>query len=245
MAKLRYDAQQRMKDIISLAAEGKNQTEIAKALGYADYKPLWAYARRQGYVWDNTLGNYVKRTEEQEEEKLVKAIYPKGRVGRIMEMFDQGMDAREIARQQRFRGPLEMADFMRDNGYIWDTEGGNYVYTPFEKQEEEQSSASLAQGFMSEFFGKYSSVLNFLAENRDKLESMLATGTAQEGTLPRYVIPGVLVTKSLHMPNSLDMLMKEFSARKNMAQKDIMVIALVEFFLRHGFQDEIRRILKV
>jgi len=39
--------------------------------------------------------------------------------------------------------------------------------------------------------------------------------------------------------------MKEFSARKNMAQKDIMVIALVEFFLRHGFQDEIRRILKV
>lgn len=102
------NAVERMKDIISLAGDGKTKSEIAQLLGYTSYKTLHAYTKRHGYVWDEQVGNYVKpKTEQEEQAQPTKSIqYPKGRVGSVLELFDKGLDLREIARKLRFQSAV-------------------------------------------------------------------------------------------------------------------------------------------
>ena len=54
------------------------------------------------------------------------------------------------------------------------------------------------------------------------------------GTIPRYALPGVVVTKSVHMVNPLDMMVRDFSREKNVPQRDIFAAALLEFFRKYG-----------
>ena len=239
--KSNIEAEQKMRDIISLAAEGKTKTEIAELLGYSTYRTLHGYTKRHGYRWNDDIKNYEK-VETESEEEVPKPKYPKGRVGSVIEMFSKEIDSREIARKLRFKSPMEMADFMRSKGYTWSNDLNNYVFEP-PAAEEKAEDLSASSGFISEFYSKYNDILNLLVKNKNKLENVLNSISDNEGTIPRYVVAGAMITKSLHIPNSIDMLCKEFSECKNISQKDIVIIALVEFFSKYGFKDEIKRLL--
>jgi hypothetical protein len=55
---------------------------------------------------------------------------------------------------------------------------------------------------------------------------------------------GVFVTKSVHMTNTLDQLVREYSKEKNISQRDIFSVALIEFFRRYGYEREINTLLE-
>ena len=72
-----------------------------------------------------------------------------------------------------------------------------------------------------------------LQKNKEKLVDMLIP-QSDAGTIPRYALPGVVVTKSVHMVNPLDMMVRDFSREKNVSQRDIFAAALLEFFRKYG-----------
>ncbi|UTW68535.1 hypothetical protein KHA80_13110 [Anaerobacillus sp. HL2] len=47
-----------------------------------------------------------------------------------------------------------------------------------------------------------------------------------------------LVTKSVHMSNQLDQMVRDYSSEKNIAQRDIFEIALVRFFLEFAMREK-------
>ena len=48
---------------------------------------------------------------------------------------------------------------------------------------------------------------------------------------------------AVHMPNTLDNLVKEYAREKNISQRDIFQVALIDFFRRYGYEREIDTLL--
>lgn len=80
-------------------------------------------------------------------------------------------------------------------------------------------------------------VLRQLLDGKDKIES--------EGNIPRYAVPGIFVTKSVHMTNHLDQLVRDFSKEKNISQRELFEVALVGMFQKYGYMDEIETLLEL
>ena len=49
----------KVKNVIRLLTEGVNREEIAKQMGYSNYKSLDMYVRRRNFHWDSDNQNYV------------------------------------------------------------------------------------------------------------------------------------------------------------------------------------------
>jgi hypothetical protein len=81
-----------------------------------------------------------------------------------------------------------------------------------------------------------------LQRHKDRLLDFIIP-TGNHGKVPRYVIPGIPVTKSVHMMSPLDRLVRDFSKEKNISQREIFEVALVEFFRRYGYEREIETLL--
>lgn len=65
---------------------------------------------------------------------------------------------------------------------------------------------------------------------------------SESGKVARYAVPGIFVTKSVHMTN-LDQMVREYSKEKNNSQRDIFAVALNDFFQRYGYEREIETLL--
>lgn len=75
----------------------------------------------------------------------------------------------------------------------------------------------------------YLPLLKMLKENQDKLSNLLKV-PCDFGKIPRYLIPGTFICKTVHMVNTLDQMAREFSKEKNISQRDLFEVALIEFF---------------
>jgi hypothetical protein len=56
-------------------------------------------------------------------------------------------------------------------------------------------------------------------------------------------VPGVLVTKSIHMSHLLDQLARDYGREKHVSQREVFEVALIEFFQKHVYHDEIKQLL--
>ena len=72
----------------------------------------------------------------------------------------------------------------------------------------------------------------------------LLSGTKEDGTIPRYVVPGLVKTKAICMSNMVSKLAGEFSKEKNITQREIVEGALIEYLQKYGFKREIETLLK-
>jgi hypothetical protein len=61
--------------------------------------------------------------------------------------------------------------------------------------------------------------------------------------IPRFTVPGVFSVKSVHMASGLDQLVRDFSQEKNISQRDIFEVALIEFFHKYGYEREVNALL--
>jgi len=257
-----YD--QRVNEIIRGLMEGKSRDKVAKELGYKNYKSLDIYMNRKNFKWDPARQEYVPKHNQAAKMDLDLSLPGSSRIRTILSLFAQeGADARVIAKQMGFADHRELANYMKAKGYHWSSKHGNYVKTrgiihadvqtveaDIKVQEKTYSEETMSplvshngdSNGEPASLERYLPLLSLLERNKDKLIKLMMPGS-ESGKVPRYAVPGVLVTKSVHMSNTLDQLVREYSKEKNISQRDIFTVALIEFFRKYGYEQEIETLL--
>jgi len=140
---------------------------------------------------------------------------------------------------------------MKSKGFEWSQEAGNYLsVSPTMPNKEEtvatasndtslESSLSIANGGVEQFLP----LLEWLALNKNGLQSLLEASVAS-GQIPRFTLPSLFVTKSVHMTNALDKMVRDFSKEKNLNKREIFEVALIEFFQKYGYTREVETLLQ-
>ncbi|MEJ8544134.1 hypothetical protein [Brevibacillus borstelensis] len=257
-----YD--ERVNEILRGLVEGKTRDELAKDLGYKNYKTLDIYMRRKNFKWDRDKQNYVPANSRLDKQDIDLALLSSSKVATVLSLFQkEGADAKTIAKRLGFADHRDLANYMRAKGYRWSSELGNYqrVYgqlqdeapgrsvAPDEQQDRYKEGETVSPPTASRMsrldaaqLERFLPLLEMLERNKDKLVDLIVPG-AESGKVPRYAVPGIFVTKSVHMTNTLDSLVREYSKEKNISQRDIFAVALIEFFRRYGYEREIETLL--
>lgn len=261
-----YD--ERVKEILQGLAEGKTRDELAVAFGHKNYKTLDIYMRRKNFTWDRLKQTYVPAFSRIDAEAISAGPAPSTKVANVLSFFEkEDADPRVIAKQLGFSDHRELASYMKGKGYEWSTERKNYVRKVGLVEEKNDADTSegkvvtltdtdgggglskqqadlvgTGQQTKSSDLSRFLPLLEMLEKNKDRLLGLILPGS-DGGKVPRYVVPGVLMTKSVHMPNTLDNLVKEYAREKNISQRDIFQVALIDFFRRYGYEREIDTLL--
>ena len=210
---------------LELLESGKTKQEIADHFGHG-WSGVDMYFRRKGFRWDGKT--FVPQTEKkasaQEESKHLAT-----KAGQVIRQLNQSeKNIRQIARRNGFDTVDELGEYMLGQGYRWNNEIENYEYTEVAKVEKEKTST---------MDDHHVELLQFLASNREKLEALL--GKTQDGTLPRYRFRGAKANKTLAFPTSLVTLLSDFSNEFNVTQRDVVEVALAEFFMKYGYAEQL------
>lgn len=242
---------QRIDLILTHLAAGKRREQIAAELSYKSYKGLDMFMKRNKFIWDQKR-NYYFPVSEQEPKKDQSGISwlhrPDTRTASVLSLLNQGLDLKEVADQLRFTDHRELALYMKSKGYIWSEEDATYHFknqnfTPASSNAiQSDTIATHHQILHTEPTQAPGSLINFLEQNKDILYQIVSSHL-QAAQLPRYTIPGVYITKSMSMNYGMDMLIRSYSQDKNVSQKDIIEIALVDFFCKYGYLQEVNTLL--
>jgi len=242
---------ERVKEIIKELSKGRTREELASEFGFKNYKTLDCYMRRKHFTWDKINKNYVPKVQKS---KAKEVQYINGKVERIIQLVKENEgDVRECAKKMGFQDHKQLASYMASKGYTWDTEKGCYTRSNLqieeavvqskesiiEKEEEIQLKPNSIEGL-----DRYLPLLRKLEANYEQLEELLTNKHLSSGQIPTFTIPGVSGTKTVQMINSLNVLIQEFAVQKNISQRRVFEVALIEFFQKYGFKREIDSLLK-
>lgn len=244
--------------IINLASLGKSNKEIAQELGYKDVSNLYTFMRRRGMGWNAKKGLFIVKGEKAEEPEAIEEK-PSGKVGSIISMFEKKMDGREIANSLRFGSYQEMADYMKSKGYVWDNKKHNYIRVVVEVEAEQINKNSEHKEHSSQIdtsnhsntaiqcncMDKYADILKLLDAKKDRINELLKVKEEENCNIPRYTLTGYTAPKSLSMISTLERLITEFSRDKNISQKEIIEVAVVEFLKKYGYVSQVKAVLHV
>ncbi|MGF7184403.1 hypothetical protein GGQ84_000486 [Desulfitispora alkaliphila] len=243
--------QEKVDYIIQGIDEGKDREQLAKDLGYKNYKSMDMFVRRQGYSWDRHLKKYFLP-----EEREFQNPSPQGKVREVIHCFDRlGPDPKRVSKEVGFKDHRELALYMKSKGYYWDDDLGNYKCNG-EVAEEEVGSISeddfnqpvvkLAETKQNASFTEYEELLSYLWEHQEELKNLIVSSREKQeiGQVPRYTLSGHPITKSIYMQSSLAQMITDFSKEKNIKQNDLVATALIEFFKKYGYKQEVEILLK-
>ncbi|WP_238882320.1 hypothetical protein [Clostridium sp. YIM B02551] len=237
------EVEMKIQRVLELCKAGNNRHEVAKILGYKDYKGLQAYMKRYQYTWNDSIQNYQKLSEYEKQVKTERILREyedeaSSKPARIISMFSKKLEARDIAKKQGFENHKTMASYMKARGYIWNNEKTNYERDSsiiVDDEEENQSGRNIHN----------SDIFQMLENNKEKLMELLNSYSNDEMVMPRYVVGGLCVTKSVHMVTGLDLLIREYSTEKNISQKDMFQIAMIEFLKKYGYKREVGALIEL
>ncbi|MFS0555790.1 hypothetical protein [Brevibacillus reuszeri] len=249
----------RVKEIQRMLTEGKTREHVAKELGYSSVSSMHTVMNRKNFMWDKQKGNYVPTFTRVGERESI-PVMDSSKAGQVVALFaKEEADAKVIAKRLGFGDHRELATYMTTKGYVWNAEQNNYIKMVGEIKEESESFAAekMKDKLMSEMpipsptkgnlpaeegMAKYMPLLEMLDRNKDKLVDLLVPGS-ETGKIPRYVVPGVAKTKTVHMMNMLEQLVVDFNREKNISQREIFEVALIEFFRKYGYEREVEQLL--
>ncbi|WP_126428799.1 hypothetical protein [Brevibacillus marinus] len=259
-----YDV--RVKEILQELAEGKSREELAQEFGYKTYKSLDMYMRRRNFTWDSRKGTYVPLYSRVGREQAEQSLIPSTKVARVLALFKkEGADARTVAKQLGFRDHRDLAIYMKARGYEWSSEKGTYVKMRGEVDQTEKLAREAHENMLADArsgaepepggqtrttrhggnagqLERFLPLLELLERNKDKLIEAFLPG-AGVSKVPRYIVPGIATVKSVHMMNTLRDLVVEYSREKNISQREIFEVALIEFFRKYGYEREVETLL--
>lgn len=231
-------------------AEGKTREEIATQEGNNSWKSVDMYMRRRNFQWDSHRQTYLPKVVESTEWQAVDS----SKAGTIIALLKKNTGhPKQVATRVGFKDHKEMAQYMHSKGYEWSTETNNYIkqvglVTPeeqetitFQQLERQETIAALANPENSDL-ARYLPLLELLSKNKERLLDLIMPQT-QVGVVPRYIVPGIAMTKTVHMMNTLVQLVSDFSNEKNITQREIFEVALIEFFKKYGYENEMERLL--
>lgn len=242
----KYD--EKVKKILRGLAEGKTREELADELGNSHWKSVDMYMRRRHFTWDSSQQTYVPKIESKQQEVMPDS----SKAGHVISLLNKdGADLRTVAERLGFKDHRELAQYMNVKGYVWDSEKANYVkqigkVAPLNT--DGSQSSEIRKGKQQESFTvhkgweDYLPLLEMLDKHREKLLDLIVP-IAEKGTIPRFVVPGVAKTKTIQMMNTLEQLVVDFSREKNISQRELFEVALIEFFRKYGYEQEVERLL--
>lgn len=245
------------KYILKRLMEGITREEIALELNHKTYRTIDMYMRRHGYTWNSERQIYVK---EADLEKRINFDQPTtGKVQRILSLFNAEIDPNEIAKKVGMKDHRAVAVYMKSKGYAWSSEQQNYILLKGDVSSnnndniEMNASLKLENTSNSNYYSELDEsdlpideiekfenllpMLEMINKNKDKLAELLSINSS--ATIPRYIVGGITITKSLCMSHSLAELIKEFSKEKNISQREIFEVAIIEFLKKYGYENEI------
>jgi len=230
---------EKIQKIQHLIAIGKTKTEVAHTFGYKDTSSLYRFASRNGLTWNEEVGNYISEDYINIDAIKNNCNSPKEKPANIIRMFKKGVDGREIAKLFRYRNMQEMANYMRQQGYHWNDEQENYVFKPqvVEFKPSTEPIKEESQGEMSDFF-------KLLNSNKDKLKNLLSENE-EVTSIPRYLLSGVPMTKTISIIDSLNDLTKDYCRERNITQRTLIEVAIINFLKHYGYKDEVKAYLNV
>lgn len=224
-----------------LLKEGKPKFKAARAIGYQGVDGLDRYAKNMGYTWNVSIKNYELADSADTIDN------PSERIIKVLSMVEKGINLNDIAKYFRMKSSEELANYMKSKGYIWDIEQDNYIKKSTlihdnddigNNQEGYESANAVHNGEEENDVD----IIKLLQANRGKLIEILSTKSYK--VIPRYLLKGMPVTKGFFISVEIDRLIKDFSREKNILQKDIIQTALIEFFQKYGFEQEVNAVLK-
>ena len=258
-------AEEKINHVIDGIDQGKHVDQIAEEIGYKNYKSLDMFMRREGYTKERRSGNYLPKNGH----GIILNQMAKSKVSvsskalEIIKFFQkQEYSAKRIAHEAGFENAKEMAQYMKSKGFEWDPDEQNYTrrfgeqdgggdvdveMEPAEPEAEGRDRLETVQVKEREHAipYEYLALLEYLDERKESLfELMDKKEVDDQATMPRYVVPGIFITKSIHISNQIDQMVRDFSADKNIPQREVFEIALIEFFRNHGFEKEVQTMLK-
>lgn len=241
----------RVREILQGLAKGKTRDELAEQFGHKNYRTLDIYMRRRNFIWDSQQQMYKLESDEPQV-----ATVDTSKAYRITQLIAQQeeLDLQRIAQLMNFEGYKALAAYMAANDYSWSAEQNNYVkvkkpstklIADESKISKESTEPTLPQLsiFLDENGGEYLDLLKMLKANELRLLQILQPYGAG-GQIPRYTIPGVAKTKTVQMIHSLDQMVTDFAKEKNMTQRDVFEVALIDFFKRYGYERQVELLLK-
>ena len=238
--------EEKIQYVLDNIEEGKDTDTIAKDLGYKNYKSLDMFMRREGYIKEKRLGNYLPKNGQgiiQETSEPHRASIT-SKALEIIQLFKEGeMSPKRIAHESGFETSKEMANYMKSKGFIWDSDRNNYVPEAGEIKEKVEMKEEEIEIPDDVDLTRYIHLLEYLNSRKERIVEILEDNKGRTGSMPRYVVPGIFITKSVHMSNQIDQMVRDYSADKNISQRDIFEVALIEFFKKYGYDKEVEIML--
>ncbi|WP_433744934.1 hypothetical protein [Falsibacillus pallidus] len=246
-----YD--ERVEEILQGMANGKTREEFAKEYGHKSIHGINKYMKSRNFAWDTMKKQFIpafSRLEGVNFDELLDG----SKASQVIALFNkEGTNSKIIAKRLGFEDHRELASYMKGKGYAWSMDKGNYAKEVGEissnvevdmvlSNDLQESSITMSAGEFSKEILRFLPLLEMLERNKDRIMDIIIP-SSETGEIPRYAIPGVFVTKSVHMTSPLDQLVREFSREKNISQRDIFSVALIQFFRRYGFEREVEQLL--
>jgi len=135
-----------------------------------------------------------------------------------IKMFDEGKDAREVAKNLGYKDATSLGRLMNGQGYKWDKRRRNYV-----SMNGEDTSGVDVAAILEERGRELLALLDWYAEVKGSLPG--------EPRIRRFA--GPTVTKGFRLPIEVDERLNEYCRRTVTHQKDVLVTAILEFLDRY------------
>ncbi|SIS41535.1 hypothetical protein [Salimicrobium flavidum] len=242
---------ERVRLILDSMSEGKTRDQLAEQLNHKNYKTLDIYMRRKGFTWDKQDMTYKLKVDEDTTPPSIDRTKA-GKV--VMLLNDEEHNVRTVAQKLRFPDHLEMANYMKGQGYEWSEDQENYIKRigkvehpaediKFSEDERTKNVGVDAPVLEQSTMDRYASLLHFLEQNEDQLVELLSTNPSS-AKLPRYTLPGAAATKTVQMMSSLKEVVSAYSQEYNISQREVFEVALIEFFEKYGYSHQVDVLLK-
>lgn len=228
---------EKIQTVMAMLKEGYSKEEIYNHYGVANWKSIDMYFRRKGFRWKNNNFIPINEAEEQErKERLETVTIELTKPAKIIRLLEkESANIYDIATKNGFETIEELGIYMNNKGYKWDSESENY-----KEYYEEKKIESVDQKQENDFIKRgYDKLLQYLLENEDRLKEVIETDNK---ALPNYSMRGCNANKTLTMNQRIIALLVDYSGEHNLTQKTIVETALIEFFEKYGYRDEVKRV---
>lgn len=244
--------------------EGKTREMLAEDFGLGSWKSLDIYLRRKGFAWDGSNSTYIPAINKAETTVEVQKSSVTNKAKMIIKCFKEmgnNSDPRAIAKKFGFKDHRELGEYMDSKQLFWDSEKKNYYGVMFgdsahkpmkevitskgrtiQRDVTKQAGSISTDSEVSMELAAYLPLLELLLQNKERLLTLLMPEAT--GTIPRYTVPGKSNTQSIYMTDALIHLLKKFCESRNLKQRDVVEAALIEFFRRYGYQQEVDKLLQ-
>ncbi|MCM3389144.1 hypothetical protein M3649_13460 [Ureibacillus chungkukjangi] len=121
MSEAIYD--EKVQDILTYLNEGKSKEQISEIYNQ-EWKTVYIYMNSKGFRWDDDKETFVEKTVS--EKDIQRATVENTKAAQIIRMFDvKHPDIKMIAVKQDFQSVVDLGQYMKSQGYIWDDEQSN------------------------------------------------------------------------------------------------------------------------